>query len=211
MKIILGIILIILFVCNSYAGEYSFIRSVAKPIYVNNKIKDDVLSTGSAVVIAPGYILSVAHIIVETKIPFETIVIDGGLKLAKIVKIDRRNDLVLLSADVSCPCAKLFEGEVDIDEPVYSSSFPLFSLYGVQYVTTGIIQKFERKQFATNMQVTLGSSGGPIFVKMNNEYKLFGLVTAVAKSNEELVTWMSYGIRKHVIIDFLSDTPVAVR
>jgi S1-C subfamily serine protease len=206
------VILSILFMSSSYAGEYSYIRSVSKPVIVNDPKKDNILSSGSSVIIAPGYILSAFHIIAGIKIPYEIFIInDGILKPAKVVKSDERNDLVLLSADISCPCAEFLEGDVDIDEMVYSSTFPLFTLYDTQYVTTGIIQKFERKEFVTTLLSTFGSSGGPIFVKSDNKYKLFGLVQSIGKYKGQFYSWMSFGIRKHVIIDFLADTPASVQ
>ena len=131
----------------------------------------------SAVMVAPGVLLTAAHCEDNAK------KLSGSNLPIKFLRKDESRDLMLLQVAKGCPCVKMTFEEFVQDEPVVQIGYPEAS--GVQVLTEGRIQsavdlrKFGNyKQFAMSTAAGApGSSGGPVFVKRDGQWKVGGLVS----------------------------------
>ena len=130
----------------------------------------------SAVMVAPGVLLTAAHCEEE-----------GAKKLSgsnlpiKFLRKDESRDLMLLQVGKGCPCVPITFEQFTQDEPVVQIGYPEAS--GVQVLTKGNIQgainlekQGLKEMVLSTAPASLGSSGGPVFVKRDGEWKVGGLV-----------------------------------
>jgi V8-like Glu-specific endopeptidase len=199
-------------VSSAYATAYSEIRSYVKTIITESDLNPASTISGSGIVISPGYILTVGHVIPEGSDKFSIYTINresGGITKLKILKIDRELDLALLVGDIPCPCATLSKKKVYIDETVYSVGFPLYTSYHTQFVSTGIIQEIKIGALITSLSSMPGSSGGGVFINEDG-YELIGVVMAVGiygkEAQQQLIGWMTFISGPTQIRSFLANT-----
>lgn len=204
------------------AAEFSVIRSYVYPVVIGQSTSapdiQAVVSSGSAIVIAPGYAITAAHVVPATARELMSIHIKGKLVRATPVKIDRERDLALLSLNIGCPCAPLGEKVPEIDDMVYSVGFPLYLMYGVQFVTSGTVQGVFQGDTVTTSITAPGGSGGGLFAKEGKEYKLVGLSVAIASTPlgprliqlEQEHNWISFSVTVNSIRAFLKGTAASV-
>lgn len=211
----LFVILLVCFVGKVFAGQYSEIRSYVKPI-IATPLEGAGSMSGSGTVIAPGYILTVSHIIPEGSDKFNLFIGDRSIQYPiklKVLKIDREVDLALLSGDFQCPCAPISRLPLELDQDIYSVGFPLYTKYQTQYVSTGIVEKLNEGSIVSSLTSAPGSSGGGIFVKNNGKFELASVAMSIGVYQRgpiiQLQNWITFSPGPEFIRDFLSDTPVA--
>lgn len=214
-------VLMVFLVGNVFAGQYSEIRSYVKPIVLQSSTSGAVRS-GSGTVIAPGYILSVSHLIPEAGGQYDIYLGDktGGsnVKLT-VVKINRELDLSLLKGDFQCPCAPITRQIPELDQDIFSVGYPLYTKYDTQFVSTGIIQKIFEGQITSSLTSAPGASGGGEFLKVNGRYELVAVTMSIAvfvhkrenpeNSYVEFQNWITFAPGPGFIRDFLSDTTLS--
>jgi S1-C subfamily serine protease len=207
-------------ITSTSAAEVSVLRKLVKPIVITFKLqgKEIVESTGSGVIIAPNYLLTAYHVVSDNS-PGSTINIgEDRLKAltATILKKDPVRDLALLQVNgLECPCAKLLTTTAEVDEETISVGYPLFTHFGVQFLTFGHVQGYREDGVASTGQIAPGSSGGGLFVRRDKQYKLAGLLREVgvlspitlSNPHPAIVTWMTVSTPSEKIQDFLKGTP----
>lgn len=175
--------------------------------------------SGSAVVIAPGYVLTAAHVMSHSGLDMFIRMSDTDVRYAKAIKIDKDVDLALLRASVECPCVSIASAMPSIDEPVVSVGFPYYLLYDTQFATEGRVQGYRGFQVISTATTAPGGSGGGLFVKEDGIWKVTGIVTNIASSpleglqgpGRQLHTWMQFSVGPKAIRSFLVGTPAAVK
>lgn len=202
------------------AAPFSVIRQYVHPIVVTNPSAQSglelVVSSGSGVVIAQGYMLTAAHVVPETSKESMVILINGRQLRAKPIKIDRGRDLALLSLSVNCPCAKIALTSPPQDEQVFSVGFPLYATYKVQLLSQGLVQGVVQDNIVTTTVTAPGGSGGGLFYETSTGYELVGITVAIASTAlgprvmniEQEYNWLSFSVPVEVIRNFLRNTPV---
>lgn len=218
LKHIITFIALLFLAATSTAADFSVIRKYVYPIVVTNNNKQTITSSGSAVVVQEGYILTVAHVAPQKD---QTLYVSAaGMKSARLVKIDTANDLALFAADVKCPCAPISNAaRVEIDAIAYAVGFPLFLDYRLQILTTGHIQGVRKNDLITTTVTAPGGSGGAIFIKEQNAYRLVGIVKGVAVVDigpqlmqiGQLQGWFVISTRSTAIRAFLRDSGVVAK
>jgi len=204
------------------AADYSVIRSYVYPVVIGQSTSTSdvqaVISSGSAIMIVPGYAITAAHVVPTTSRELMSIHVQGKLIRATPVKIDRERDLALLAVNINCPCAPLGGRTPNIDDLVYSVGFPLYLMYGVQFVTLGTVQGAFQGNLVSTSNTAPGGSGGGLFAKEGNKYKLVGLSVAIASTPlgprlinlEQEHNWISFSVTINSIKTFLNGTAASV-
>lgn len=180
MKRILAVVAIIaIAVFSSCALPLSLVHA-AEPDLSAPRAQVKVLTSGSgfcsAVVIAPGALLSAGHCasgeskwMVNGK-PVTNIryVSDGGGK-----------DIALMAADVSCPCAKFADFPPNLDEPVAVVGFPMYRTVKTQIVYRARSMGPDHEDaLLLDILTAPGNSGGGVYVYRDGEWQLAGVLVA---------------------------------
>ena len=155
----------------SFMGTTIYLDSVSSLVprsYVE-KLYQESGGTGSAVVIAPGLVLTAAHVAINDKL-----LING--KPTKTIKIDKNKDLALVQASVDCPCAPLGV-DVNLDDKVMAVGWPLGHL---EMATEGRVQGWMDRLVLTDSTIAPGNSGGGLFAFQEGKWKLVGVTIQVA-------------------------------
>lgn len=203
-------------------AEFSVIRSYVYPVVVgketpNPEIKN-IVSSGTGVVVAPGYVLTAAHVVPQSG-AMTYVRTPKAMHTAKVVKIDRNRDLALLSAKVDCPCSPIIKKMPVVDDLVYAVGYPLYLLYNTQIVTMGHIQGTFESDTVSTTHTAPGGSGGGLYSKEDGEYRLAGLAIAIASTPigpralhlDQEQNWLMFSVPAPTIREFLKDTPVGVK
>ena len=134
--------------------------------------RECVSGSGSAVMVAPGLALTVAHVAGNKKL-----YILG--KQVTTVKIDEERDIALVSVALDCPCAPI--GSMpNLDDKVVAVGWPLGA---VEFATEGRVQGWDRFRIWSNSPIAPGNSGGGLFAFQMGQWKLIGLTVEVAGLN----------------------------
>lgn len=165
-------------------------RSYVEKIYTEG-------GSGSAVVIAPGLVLTAAHVAENSNL-----LING--KPTKTLKISKKVDLALVQAQVDCPCVKLGESPILGDAVVAVG----WSLGKIEYATPGTVQGWGDGMLWTDTTIAPGNSGGGVFAFQKGEWKLVGITVQVAGMGWGFlgglpVMHMVRSVTTHQIEDFL--------
>lgn len=194
--------------CSANA-DYLPARSVVYPVAIEFVKTPGAGGFSSAVLVQENLYVSSAHIVPEDKsTPVQLFVnTRAGRKLAKIVKIDRENDLVLLRADTKCPCALLDTEVPKLDQPVVLVGYPWGSDVKMQLATDGRFQGTnEDNLFVTSAPAAPGNSGGGLFREQNGNLVLTGIVRAIHGGHEQsgFTHWISYIVPISTVKKFLA-------
>lgn len=211
------------FVCTLAASaEFSIIRSYVHPVLIGKDTSvsgvKNILSSGSGIAVAPGYVLTAAHVVPQA-IGSTLYLKTDTLHTAKVVKIDRERDLALLSTKVACPCTPIAKKVPSVDDEVYTVGFPLYLLYGTQVVTSGHVQGTYQGDTVSTTHTAPGGSGGGMYVKEDGEYRLAGIAIAIASTPigpralhlDQEQNWLMFSVPMPAIRDFLKGTPVTLK
>ena len=132
----------------------------------------------SAVMVKPGVLLTAAHCENSAK------KLSGSNLPVKFLRKDEKRDLMLLQVAKGCPCVEITFDKYFQDEDVVVVGYPEAS--GIQIVSFGKIQgamdfsKINAPYIGFAMQtapISLGSSGGPVFVKRDGQWFVGGIVS----------------------------------
>lgn len=96
-------------------------------------------------------------------------------KNATLLKVSQYGDAVLLSVDIPCPCITIAERMVPIDYKIIAVGYP--ANLAIQTADEGRYQGLEIDRDVFSAAVMKGKSGGGIFAKINNEWRLVGVTT----------------------------------
>lgn len=213
------LLLLSLLSLSAHGADYSVTRQYVRPAIISQVTSqpgyETVTSSGSVVVIAPGYAITAAHVVPETQ--NNTIFIFDGIRLvkAKPIKIDRVRDLALIAVPIKCPCAPIAYEIPSIDDPVVAVGFPLYTTYRLQLATTGTIQGSHNDNIVTTSTTAPGGSGGGLFAKVGDEYQLIGVAVAIASAPigprvmgiQQEYNWLTFSVPVSTIRSFLRNTP----
>lgn len=148
--------------------KYEFPRSTVHVIQVGE-------GNGSGVMIEQFLMLTAAHVVGNGKD-----VTVGPRKLpAKLLYIDRANDIALLHVAIACPCAPIATPPA-VDDPVVIIGFPINQHVHVQMATEGLIQGRWDNRLTMSANAAGGNSGGGVFVYQEGQWKLAGILVEVA-------------------------------
>lgn len=134
--------------------------------------------SGSAVSLAPGLLLTAAHVVDHPSFKFSV----NGQEV-KVVKLDRTRDLALLQADVPCPCTPLALGSPYADEFVVAIGYPLGY---PQTLTEGRWQYIlPDGEAVSTTSIAFGNSGGGLFYFSwpHFQWELVGITNQVPGAN----------------------------
>lgn len=152
--------------------DFSTIRAATRLLYVPE------LGNGSGVMIAPGRMLTAAHV---AKINKQMPLLLNG-KQIKVLKINEDLDLALLEVEEDCPCVPLAAELPVVDEKVYIVGFPVYQEEMPQYLTEGRVQGTTKKyhRTLTSVPAAPGNSGGGLFVYVKDQWRLAGILVSVS-------------------------------
>jgi hypothetical protein len=208
------VVLLGLSVFSVYGIEGKKARDVVVPVFMNQISNEfptgEIVGNGSGVIIAPGFMITAAHVVVE----------DEGVTLVSrfpnrndlipltVVKVDRVNDIALLSGNFKCPCAKISATIPMPDTATYVVGYPFMQTVVIQIFNSGIFQGISESQYLTTNQVGPGASGGGLFIHENDQYYLIGIIDRIPVYHNQLQTWLTFNVTNRAIIAFLAGTPV---
>lgn len=181
---------------------------------------------GSAVLIAPNYLLTAGHVVVATATPdvVANVKDRNGRKVPfTVIKHEPKYDLALIYAEgLQCPCAPISKKEIELDEEVVSIGFPIPPVTGGRQ--TAIIGTYqgiglselpkgeEGPRLHHSAHSVPGVSGGGVFVVENGKWVLQGINDKVASFtfafSMQLITYISEAVGQPLITEFLQGTPV---
>lgn len=175
--------------------------------------------SGSAVVIAPGYMLTAAHVVSHSGLDLFIRGEGSDIRSVKPIKVDKELDLALLKVAIDCPCIQIATNMPPIDDPVVSIGFPYYLIYNVQLASEGRVQGYRGFQVVSTATTAPGGSGGGLFSKEDGVWKMSGVVTAIASSRidglpvdaRQIHTWMAFSTGPKAIRAFLVGTPAALK
>lgn len=223
---------LVLFVSSTVFArpDHSVLRDYSRLVVLHQTsfIGASPVGSGSAIIIAPGYALSAWHIFdkgVERGLTVS--MIDGGKQVpVTVVAKNEKADLVLISGAFTCPCAPIATVMPDIDTEVFGVGYPLYHIYGLQYVTYGHYQGITTDESegkdktielaATTFPATRGASGGGAFYKQDGVWKLYGIIVAIGASPLyrgiiQEHPFMSFSVPLNVIKELIKGTPVVAK
>lgn len=163
------------------------------------KLLRNPMGAGSGVVLAPGVVLTAAHVAEEP-----ALVTRAGGTVGKVRAIGNQGavDLAVMEypvADAPCPCAKIADHEAEVDEPVIIVGHP----YGMGpvVITSGLAQGIADAPVEGQMgeQIIVrrlviaagsspGNSGGAVYAYRDGEWQLVGILVAGDKNLSMAVT-----------------------
>ena len=160
-------------------------------------------ATGTAFVVAPGHVMTCAHVIEDMKVLHITS-LQGRYKVEPVV-VDRRNDIALLRVQGAAPLNALTFREGEGCEPgdtVVVLGYPLASISGggLQVTQGGISGLFGLHSDASLFQFTApiqpGSSGSPLF---DQGGAVIGMVTSTVPDGQN----MNFAVKSALLLSFL--------
>jgi len=178
----------------AFSADYSVIRRYSYPVAITLAPTGSPLSdarmvgNGSAITIAPGYMISAAHVFSNKPTGAKFVALLGPQKMStvEVIKTDPRFDLALLKVPgVDCPCVTLAQS-VEIDEQSWAVGFPRFMTVTTQFVTSGTIQGMWRgsNDIVSTSNTGPGGSGGGLFVRRGTEFHLAGITRAIDSNRQ---------------------------
>lgn len=213
---ILFIFCLILASCSSV--EVSPRHSV-KPIIFS--VANDTHEFGAGVVIKKGWLITAGHFFPDDDILKSIdIITSQGIVSGTIIKVDKEVDLALLKANVSCPCAKLATHEPALDTHVFTIGYPYGpEINSIQIVTEGTFQGMHvyregrPVRIITTASIAMGSSGGGVFIKEHESYKLIAITVGIFETIRpygypRLEPWIALSVPFTTIKTFLKGTPL---
>jgi len=179
------------------------------------------VTLGTGFIVAPGgYVLTTHHTIQDK----QQILVGSSAKkmvIAQIIKVDAKNDLVLLKARLDgAPLPITPWSEVPLGLEAFVIGFPQPSLQGVsRKITQGIIngdrtESGDAGYFQFSAEIQKGNSGGPVLAP---DGSVIGMVRAklnalsIAQRTQDLPQNVNYAIKSAMLLQFLDGSPAAFR
>ncbi|MGH6635323.1 MAG: trypsin-like peptidase domain-containing protein [Gammaproteobacteria bacterium] len=171
-------------------------------------------SNASGVIVGQGQVLTVAHALddIATADLRVSVEIAGYFREAKVLRIDLKKDLALLSVDTAGlkPASMGIKGLSELEQ-VWAVGFPLAL---EQRTTLGLFQRADGGRLYSNVHVNSGSSGGGLFRCQGGAYELVGVLRAFIayRIGDELVNiGESTSVPVDQIVSFLASAPKLAR
>lgn len=210
---------------HAHGAEFSVTRQYVVALIITtplNKGEVDpskIRAAGSGVLVAPGYVVTANHVLPKKGQEIHVEVAGGGLKKGTVVASDPAHELGLIKVDVPCPCAPLAKTELPLDADVITVGYPLWGIYGMQFLTVGHMQGANGIYNIVTANTISGGSGGGQFGKEEGVYKLAGITSSIALAGigpQELavrqdVTWLCNSISISEVKKFLDRNHVAYK
>ncbi len=181
-------------------------------------------TSGTGFLVAPGYLLTAQHLVEGKEFLYVGPNAQNKWLRAKLIKANKALDVALLQVPFETPVVQLARwSDVPIGLEVYAIGYPQPGFQGFsKKITQGIINGNRgnsndlstAKYFQFSAEVSKGNSGGPVFA---GDGSVVGMVQrklnalSVAEKSNDLVINVNYGLKPTYLIDFLRDTPAAVR
>lgn len=185
--------------------------SLALSLSVNAKV-----GSGSGFIVSnDGYVVTNHHVVDgadEIKVK-----IKGQAKLinAKVVRLDKRNDLAILKIDGAGfkPMSIQPSSSIKRGEKVYAMGFPQIDIQGVEpKLTDGIVSSLsgirdEPTSFQITNPIQPGNSGGPLFTE---DGRVIGVIVAtldalsVVKATGTIPQNVNYAIKSNYLLELLN-------
>jgi S1-C subfamily serine protease len=208
----------------AHSADFSIIRQYSRVLLLVEPVPDKpdksrIRGSGSAIVIAPTYAVTVAHNLPTDPQQEPVMISDGVGHSVKVLKVDPITDIALVtSPDIKCPCAPLVTS-IERDEEAWTVGFPKFSVYQTQFVTMGILQGMLNGRIVASPNAAPGSSGGGMFVKRGTDFQLAGLVVAIGNTPigppqlgmGQETQWITFSVSAATIKLFLKGTPAEMK
>ncbi len=151
-------------------------------------------SVGTGFVVAPGRVLTAAHVVEGTDEP--TVVIDGNGLTGRVVNADPRLDVALLDVNgLDAPALAFATDPPKVLDDVYVFGNPLG---GVTSASRGIVSAVSERTVQTDAAVNPGNSGGPL---LNGAGEVVGLV--ISKNAE--AEGVSFAVPVGRLQDFIGE------
>jgi S1-C subfamily serine protease len=203
--------------------DHSVIRDYAHLVLLKKStfaLQSVLVGSGTAIVIAPGYALSARHVFDTAAEGGATVTMMNGDKEipVEVVKKTEGTDTVLISGKFGCPCAPIALSMPEVDTEVFGVGFPLYHLYGVQYVTQGHYQgstlRGNERLAAITTHASRGGSGGGVFFKQDGVWRLFGILSSIGFSHlgppslglKQEHSWITFAVPLDDIKTLIKDT-----
>lgn len=117
--------------------------------------------TGSGVMIAPGKMLTAAHVTLADKTL--KVWFNGKQIPMKVIKQNEDLDLALIKVDIPCPCATIAAHDPVQDQEVIAIGYPYYNMIHAQILTHGNVQGPRENTILAMIAVYPGNSGGGLF------------------------------------------------
>ena len=170
------------------------------------------VGTGSGFVVTDdGYLLTNHHVVKDGN--RFLIKAENGCYNAKLVKINKKDDLALLKVDGSFTALHIANSKNGrLGQEVFTVGFPNISLQGLSpKLTKGSISSTtgmhdDPRFFQISVPIQPGNSGGALCDQHGN---VAGVITAVLVSSSPTVNFqnVNYAIKSSVALEFLSKSP----
>jgi len=135
-------------------------------------VATDVGSHASGVIVAPGRVLTAAHVIQGAKRVF--VRRDADFRLATVLRVDPIMDLAVLQADTGTIEPLVFTGSEPSDaEPVWAVGFPRAQ---DRSLSAGVFQQSRDGALHTSAGIDSGQSGGGLLACRQGRYRLAGML-----------------------------------
>lgn len=150
---------------------------------------------GSGVMVRKGLMVSAWHVVEGERIG--NVMVQVGREWRKVEKLTKigDSDLVLIETNVECPCAEVAEAGDFTGAEMVSVGYPFQSqLAGHLFVYRGeIVGGVMGSRYVASTAIVMpGMSGGGMFVKVGERWKLLGVVYGVLSiDGMGLQNWVS--------------------
>jgi len=135
-------------------------------------VATDAGSHASGVIVAPGRVLTAAHVIQGAQRVF--VRREADYRLATVLRVDPITDLAVLAADTGAIQPLMFTGSApDDDEPVWAVGFPRAQDLSL---STGVFQQMRDGALHTSAGIDSGQSGGGLLACRHGRYRLAGML-----------------------------------
>ncbi len=162
-----------------------------------------------------GYILTNHHVVENSK--NVSVKYDGKILPAKVIKVDKQNDLAVLKTEGKFKALPLISSrKVKLGDSVFTLGFPRPSLQGESIkMTDGRISSLsgiedDARNFQISVPIQPGNSGGPL---INKDGNVVGIVVSklneakLFRENKDLPQNVNYAVKSSFANSFLESLP----
>ena len=120
---------------------------------------------GSGVMIAPGLMLTAAHVAAQTRVAAMWVRYRDTRVPIAVLYMDETRDLAIVGDPaLACPCATLYSGELAQGDRLIGVGFPAYVSMHQKFITEGMYQGRDKGgAINVSVQIAPGNSGGGIF------------------------------------------------
>ena len=201
-------ILIVLYLTTYRSEEMEIQMKTEQMLYSTVSIKTN-SGHGSGVIIASRdgitLVLTAKHVVRNAKKPRIRVYPDETEYKATVVARSKKYDLAILSFEGTHPYVA--DISTDLDPSVFEKIYKVGAGHSLDpYPGVGMITAIEDDLMQVDCGVVMGDSGGPLFVKVDGNYHLVGIIMAVGMLGPTTPIYhQGYAVGITAIWDFLSE------